>query len=189
MRLDQPTALFRSSCSHPLRARRRFAGARPDGRNRPEPATQLDHVDFRTAAVRTRRKTTRSAPLHSIWKPQLPLDRLEARLLAQRVHEGIGSYVYQAWVTRPQRRLEPFECLRPITPLRLDRRVLIGWGVAEVCRQFRKLGFRIRVPAELFRVTCDCLRWSQIPRTKQRPKRPNLRREAISDFLKTCAIK
>src|ERR1700689_119195 len=53
---------------------------------------------------------------YSIWravtsllggKLQLPLNRLEARLLAQGIHEGIGLQGRQAAVTQVQGRLEP----------------------------------------------------------------------------------
>ena len=42
--------------------------------------------------------------------------RLEARLLAQGVHERVGLQILQARITQPQRRLEPFERLRPDRP-------------------------------------------------------------------------
>src|SRR5579863_57209 len=82
-------------------------------------------------------------------KLQPPLDRLEARLLAQGVQERIGFQVFKARVPQAQRRLEPFERLRPIAPLRIDRGVLVGRPFAHRCLQFRQLGFCIRVPAEL----------------------------------------
>ena len=67
---------------------------------------------------------------HLARKLQLPLDRLEARLFAQGVQERIGLQVLQARIPQPQRRLEPFERLRPLAPLRIDRGVLVGLGIA-----------------------------------------------------------
>src|SRR4029453_9142102 len=86
---------------------------------------------------------------HSVLELQLPLDDLEATLLAQGIQERVGLQILQARIPQPQSRLEPLERLGSIAPLRIDRGVLIGWGVAEGCRQFRKDSFRIGVPAEL----------------------------------------
>jgi hypothetical protein len=63
-------------------------------------------------------------------KLQLPLNRLKARLFAQRVQEWVGLQKVQAWITQPPRRPEPFERLRPIAPLRIDRSVLVRPAVA-----------------------------------------------------------
>jgi hypothetical protein len=58
---------------------------------------------------------------HLARKLQLPLNRLEARLLAQGVHERVGLQILQARVPQPQRRFEPFERLGRVAPLRIDR--------------------------------------------------------------------
>src|SRR3984893_11103955 len=50
-------------------------------------------------------------------KLQLSLNRLKARLFAQRVEERVGLHVRRARAPQPQRRLEPFERLGPIAPL------------------------------------------------------------------------
>src|SRR6516162_4598732 len=86
---------------------------------------------------------------HSVLEFQLPLYVLETSLLAQRIQERVGLQILQARISLPQRRLEPLERPGSIAPLRIDRRVLISWGVAEGCRQFREDSFRIGVPAEL----------------------------------------
>jgi hypothetical protein len=83
------------------------------------------------------------------WKLQFPLDRLEARLLVQGVEQRVGLQKLQARIAQPQRRLEPFERLRQVTPLRIDRGVLVRLGIALCGLQFRQLAFRIRVSAEL----------------------------------------
>src|ERR1700730_18608552 len=69
----------------------------------------------------------------SAWKLQLTHNSLKARLLAQGVQERIGLEVHQTRVPQPQRRLEPFERLRQIAPLRIDRGVLVRIGIA-LCR-------------------------------------------------------
>jgi len=70
---------------------------------------------------------------HLARKLQLPLDRLKARLLAQGVQERVGLQILQARVPQPQRRLEPFERLRQIAPLRIDRGVLVRRSIALCC--------------------------------------------------------
>jgi hypothetical protein len=85
----------------------------------------------------------------SARKLQLPHHRLKARLLAYGIQERIGLEVLQTAVPQPPRRLEPFERLRPIAPLRIDRGVLLRIGFAPRRLQFRKLSFRICVTAEL----------------------------------------
>src|SRR3984885_15869764 len=82
-------------------------------------------------------------------KLQLLLDRTKARLFAQGVHERVGLKELKARVTQPQRRLEPLERLRRVAPLRVYLRVRIRPAIAPPGPQFRKLGFRFRVPAEL----------------------------------------
>src|ERR1700722_12806958 len=62
-------------------------------------------------------------------KLQLPLYRLKPRLFAQGVQKWIGLEAHQARITQAQRRLEPFERLRPIAPLRVDRGVLVRRGI------------------------------------------------------------
>jgi hypothetical protein len=51
-------------------------------------------------------------------KLQFPLNRLEARLLAQGIQERVGLQILQARIPQPPRRLEPFERLCLIAPLR-----------------------------------------------------------------------
>ena len=102
---------------------------------------------------------------HSVLELQLPLDRPGSdRSLRKGIQERVGLQILQARIPQPQRRLEPLERLGSIAPLRIDRGVLIGWGVAEGCRQFRKDSFRIGVPAELVmrspRGTVGSCQWS-----------------------------
>src|ERR1700722_8054251 len=112
----------------------------------PGPAMQ----DFRHPRGGASRRTHwRAVTKLSNRKLQLPLNCLKARLLAYGVQERVGLEHLQTRVAQTPRRLERFERLRPIAPLRIDRGVLVRRGIA-LCRlQFRKLGFRIRVPAEL----------------------------------------
>ena len=58
--------------------------------------------------VSTRRVST-CLPEKSLlrWKLQLPLDRLEARLLAQEVEPRVYLYVFQLGVLQAHRRFEP----------------------------------------------------------------------------------
>src|SRR5580658_7788655 len=70
-----------------------------------------------------------SVSKHSVRKLQLSQHRLEARLLAQGVHERVDLEVLQVGIAKPQGRLEPFERLRLITPLSIDRGVLVRRGV------------------------------------------------------------
>ena len=115
----------------------------------PEPGTQLDHLDLRIAAVRTRQKATRNARLHSIWKLQLPLNRVIARLLAQRGHERVDFQRRQTRIAQAQCRLEPAQCPRHITPLRLDFGGLKRTGVAIPRLHGREHGFCVGMPPEL----------------------------------------
>ena len=60
-------------------------------------------------------------------KLQLPLDRLEAWLLTQRIHERIGLQVRQSRATQVYGAVEPFERFRHVpsgTPNRLERELL-----------------------------------------------------------------
>src|SRR6516164_10491601 len=43
----------------------------------------------------------------SIWELQFSLDRLEARLLAQRIHERVGLEVLEVRIAQPDRGVEP----------------------------------------------------------------------------------
>ena len=54
----------------------------------------------------------RSNPIALLRKLQLPHHRLEAWLLAYRVHERVGSQTLQSGITQPKSCLEPFEGLR-----------------------------------------------------------------------------
>jgi len=91
----------------------------------------------------------RSNPIAMLRKLQRPHDCLEAWLLAYRVHERVGAEALQAGITQLKRRLEPFERLRLIAPLRVERGVLVGHDIAKECFQFRNFSFRICVPTEL----------------------------------------
>jgi len=60
---------------------------------RPEAAIRLDRMDFHKAdipSIGRRTEVTASELPQLIWKLQRPLDRLEARLLAQGIQPGIG---------------------------------------------------------------------------------------------------
>ena len=100
---------------------------------RPTPATRAEPSIFYIADIGTIFEGPKESEPHRhlVRKLQLPLDRLEARLFSYRIHERIGLQVRQARITQPQRRLEPFERLRPIAPLRVDRGVLIRRGIAQ----------------------------------------------------------
>ena len=69
--------------------------------------------------------------------------------LRKRIQERVGLQELQARITHAHRRLEPFERLGAIAPLRVDRGVLVRRVIALRRLQFRKLGFRIRVRPEL----------------------------------------
>src|ERR1700689_1266682 len=77
------------------------------------------------------------------WKLQRPLNRLKSPLLTQGIQVRFGLEGLQARIPQPQRRVERFERLCPIAPLRIDRGVLVRCGIAIFRLQFRKLGFRI----------------------------------------------
>ena len=70
-------------------------------------------------------------------------DGLEARLRSQRGHERVRPHALQARVTQTQGEFERIERLVLITPLRLDRGVLIGRGVAHRLAHLRH--FRVRI--------------------------------------------
>src|SRR5262249_34634304 len=93
------------------------------------------------------RRERRRAPLAG--KLQRPLDRLEARLLAQRIEQWVGLHVHEPRVTQARRGLEPCERLGAIAPLRVDLSVLVGGGLAPIRLYSSELGRRTGVPAEL----------------------------------------
>src|SRR5260221_4113575 len=82
-------------------------------------------------------------------KLQLPLNCLEARLLAQGIHQRVGFRVLQPRIAQAPGCLEPVERLRPIAPVRNGRRVLVRRGISQCCLRFRNLGFRTRLATKL----------------------------------------
>src|SRR5215813_1396354 len=91
---------------------------------------------------------------YSVGKLQLPLDRLETRLLAQGIQERVGLQELQSGITQADRRGEPFKRLVPIAPLRIDRGVLISAGVAPPCPVLCEYGLCVGVSPKL--VVHDC---------------------------------
>ena len=79
----------------------------------------------------------------------MPLDRLEAGLVAQRIHERVGLEQHQSRITQTHRRGEPFKRLGPITPLCIDRGVLISAGIAGLCPVLREYSLHIGVLSHL----------------------------------------
>ena len=67
--------------------------------------------------------------VHSVRKPQFPLDCLEARLLAQRVEE-LMAHPDQVWIAVAHRRFKPIKCTGGVPPLCVDHRVKHRRGVA-----------------------------------------------------------
>src|SRR6266851_1981018 len=66
----------------------------------------------------------------SVRKLQRSLDRLEARLVAQRIEEGVNFRVREIRVPVPHRGLEPIERACSIAPLRVDVRVSLGQPIS-----------------------------------------------------------
>ena len=75
---------------------------------------------------------------HYIW---------EARFIANRIKERIGLEGFEPRVMQAHRRVQPFECLGTIAPLRVDRGVVVGSAVALRCLEFCEFSLRIGVPA------------------------------------------
>jgi hypothetical protein len=115
---------------------------------RPTPGTRAEPSIFYMADIGTIFEGPKELHRHLVRKLQLPHHRLKARLLAQGVHERVGLQMHQTRIPQSPRRLEPFERLGPIAPLRIDRGVLLRRGIALFCLQFRKHSFRIRMPTE-----------------------------------------
>ena len=61
----------------------------------------------------------------SVWKLQIPLDRLEARLIAQRIHEWVDLQPAKLGDAQPPGRLKRVERLRSIPPIRVYRRAMV----------------------------------------------------------------
>src|SRR6478736_651202 len=60
---------------------------------------------------------------HLVRKLQFPLDRLEARLLAQWIEERLGLHAYQPWITQSQSGLKPIKRPSCLTPLCINHTV------------------------------------------------------------------
>jgi hypothetical protein len=88
---------------------------------------------------------------HSVGEFELTLDRLEARLFAQGVHERVVLQLHQPRVAQSQGRFQPLEGLGGVTPLRVDPGVCVRVGIALCCLQFGEHGFRIGMSAEFHR--------------------------------------
>src|SRR5690242_18328685 len=72
----------------------------------------------------------------SVRKPQLPLDRLEARLLAQRIKKGICFHPLQLSFVQTQCCLEPVQCSGCVTPLGVGHGVFVSPIVTSCSPQF-----------------------------------------------------
>ena len=114
----------------------------------PQPVTRLDWIIFRLTDVQTRRNGPTSQR-HSLRKVQFPLDCLEAWLFPQGVQKLVGLQELQARITQPHGGVKPLERLGQISPLCIDRGVLVGARIALRCLELLKLSFRIGVPSEL----------------------------------------
>ena len=80
-------------------------------------ATEVISVASATGQQRLFTLTTlisakRTLAIVSLRKLQLPLERLEARLLAQWIHERIGFQFHQPRITQSHRGVEPLESFR-----------------------------------------------------------------------------
>jgi hypothetical protein len=84
-----------------------------------------------------------------VWEPQFALDRLEARLVAQRVEQRVSLESLQTWSSPACSCFEPLQGLRGVSPLRLDRGVYSRTTVTPKLLQLGERGFRIDVPSEL----------------------------------------
>jgi hypothetical protein len=69
----------------------------------------------------------------------------------------VGLHQLQARITQAHRGVKPFERLGPVAPLRADRGVRVRPDIAKRCLHFRKLGLRIRVPAEAVVGECQAI--------------------------------
>jgi hypothetical protein len=78
-------------------------GAAADDGLLPEALIYFNDINFRKADI---------LAIVSLRKLQLPLDRSEARLPAQWIHERIGLQFHQLAITQSHRGVEPLESFR-----------------------------------------------------------------------------
>jgi len=83
----------------------------------------LPRTDARTTAVGGCPSCVRRC---SVWELQLQLDRLEARLPAQVIHQWIDSQGRQPRIAQTHRLLKPVQCRFVVAPLGVNLGVLIS---------------------------------------------------------------